>query len=122
MNRRALILGLGTTLAAPALAARARDLGLDPNSSRDQSRRFQQVLDEASRAGRPVMLPPGTYRVSDIRLPSRVALVGIAGTARLVQSGGAALMTGEGCERVVLDRPRAGGRAGDGPAGRSRDA
>lgn len=105
MNRRHLLGALSGTLtsalAAPALAHEA-PRNLLPNGRRDQSRALQRALDDASRRGRPVVLLPGTYRVRDIRLPSRTVLVG-GGTARLVLSGGKALLTGEGCERVRLD-------------------
>ena len=112
MKRRTLLAAAGA-LAAPALlpatpvrahrgAIDAAGLGLTPDHSGDQSRRLQRALDEGSRRGRPVLLTPGTYRVGDIRLPARAVLMGLGGTARLVFTSGAALLTGEGCERVRL--------------------
>ena len=110
-----MLFGLGGVLAAPAIvpaaplaraqlrgAIDAAQLGLDPNNLNDQSRQLQRVLDEGSRRDRPVVLPPGTYRVGDVRLPARTVLMGLGGTARIVFAAGETLLLGEGCERVRL--------------------
>ena len=125
MHRRALLAGLGATLATPAAAFRpaapallpeaplglaafrgtidAGAEGLRPASSRDQSRRLQNLLDDANRRGRPLFLPPGTYRVGGLSLPSRTVVMGFGRTARLVQSRGSHLLSARASEAVLLD-------------------
>lgn len=106
MNRRELLAGTvglaaagmaGTSQAAPlddvtvASAIRgsinAEQFGVWPNAVDDQSRAFRRMLDKASADSAPIFLPPGQYRLSNIRLPRETRLVGVAGSTRLVYGG-----------------------------------
>ncbi len=125
MNRRKFLTGLtgaglivptiGTLSATDALAktagAQSVDLrgsldasqfGVRPDAHDDQSQLLQRVLDKAAVEDKPVFLPPGTYVVSNINLPSRARLMGISGTSRIVYGGQGALLSGTGCELIEL--------------------
>ncbi|MDS1134572.1 TIGR03808 family TAT-translocated repetitive protein [Nitratireductor indicus] len=116
MNRRQLlkattgfaVLGLSMpmTFAAPARSAlsdalNATEFGLDPTSSQNQNKAFSAVLAHAAEKDSPVFLPPGRYLLSDIALPKRVRLIGVAGASKLVHGGGVFLQ-GRGLERLSL--------------------
>ncbi len=115
MNRRRFLAGAAVAaIATPAIAAvdggapmlrgtlNATELGIDPTQSNDQSRGLQQILEIASNDDRDVFLPAGTYMISQLKLPARVRLSGVAGATKLVFSGGDFMLTGERCERVQL--------------------
>src|SRR5438067_12441031 len=80
--------------AGPARAATASrpavDLGLDathfglrPGNPDDQSRLFQRAIEETARMRVPLAVPPGIYRVGNIKLPPGSQLVGTRGATRL---------------------------------------
>ncbi len=128
MNRRELLAGLtgslvtaGTASVLPLVAmARARgtelsfsrvDLrgghdadiaGLLPDVADDQSRRFQNAINEAARAGRILRLPPGTFVVSNIDLPDGARIIGVPGATRLIYGGRGHGMLAEGARRIEL--------------------
>jgi len=77
--------------------------GISPGSHDDQSRTLQRILDKASKEDKPVFLPPGTYVVSNIELPSRTRLTGISGTSRILYGGGGTLLSGTGCDLVEIE-------------------
>lgn len=81
----------------------ATQFGVRPDTSDDQSSFFQGILDKASKEDKPVYLPPGNYRISNVNLPERTRLMGLAGTARLIYSGGGAMLSALGCKQLVLD-------------------
>jgi len=89
---------------APALrgAIDAYARGIQPGSPDDQGRLLQALLEEAASEDRPVFLPPGHYVVSNIVLPARSRLLGIAGATRLVFAGDSHLLTAENVELVEL--------------------
>ena len=116
MNRRSFLAGaLGVAVAAPAAAATdpagpvlrgtldAAELGLSAQKAEDQSRALQRLLDTASQEDRQIFLSAGTYMVSNLRLPPRVRLSGVAGATRLVFAGGDSMITGASCELVSLN-------------------
>ncbi|MEL6946037.1 MAG: TIGR03808 family TAT-translocated repetitive protein, partial [Pseudomonadota bacterium] len=80
----------------------ATQFGVRPGAFDDQSQLLQKVLDRAAREDRPVFLPPGVYVVSNISLPTRARLMGIAGTSRLIYGGGGAFLSGTGCELIEM--------------------
>ena len=111
-TRRVLLAGGGTVAIAPAVAQPmlmdglrgsldAAAEGVRPDAGVDQSRAFRRLLARASDANLPVFMPPGTYVLSDIDLPARTRIHGIAGATRLV-SGGQSVLRGSGAERVEL--------------------
>lgn len=138
MDRRMFLFGTaaalgGSVAAGPARAETPRitladlrgsigeaDPFLTPGAVDDQSQRFQDAVDRASAAGRPLFLPPGRYEISNIALPPRLKVIGIPGETRLVYTGGGGLISiqagsGVSIEGVVLDG--ANRALGDGVAG-----
>jgi uncharacterized secreted repeat protein (TIGR03808 family) len=117
VNRRYLIgasaAGMAGALAMPTDAARAAPLtstvgrdatqfGVRPGSPDDQTRALQRAIDEAARAQVPLALPPGVYRTGMLRLSGGTQLVGVRGATRLVFTGGASMLSGEGANGVGL--------------------
>lgn len=79
----------------------ASEFDLLPDSSADQSAVFTKMLERAS-GGVPVFLPPGAYVLSDIALPRRVNLVGVAGLTRIVFGGGQRCLHGRDGDDIRL--------------------
>ena len=117
MNRRRLIgtsaAGVAGALAmspdaaraAPLTSALGRDVtqyGVRPGSPDDQTVKLQRAIDEAARAQAPLALPPGVYRTGLLRLQSGTQLVGVRGATKLIFSGGASMLQGEGANNVGL--------------------
>lgn len=136
MNRRDLLAGTfglaaaGASSPAPAApladvsvtsairgSINAEQFGVWPNVVDDQSRAFRRMLEKASADSAPIFLPPGSYRLSNIRLPRETRLVGVAGSTRLVYGGDgylfasddAALVEFSGLAIDGANRPLAGG-------------
>lgn len=98
LNRRSVLAALGAAAMVPATArtafaqAAARpatELGVEPNSSADQTEALQSAIDRAAAEGTGLLLPGGNYRVRRLSLPSLSTFAGVAGATRLValQSG-----------------------------------
>ncbi|MEA2921678.1 MAG: hypothetical protein QOF07_1641 [Bradyrhizobium sp.] len=117
LNRRHLIgataAGVASAFALSPKAARAAPLtstlgrdatqyGVRPGSPDDQTKALQRAIDEATRAQAPLALPPGVYRTSMLRLQSGTQLIGVRGATRLVFSGGASMLSGEGANSLGL--------------------
>jgi uncharacterized secreted repeat protein (TIGR03808 family) len=85
-----------------ALGVDATQFGLRPGSSEDQSRALQRALDETARTRAPLALPPGTYRIGDVKLPPGAQLIGARGATRLVLSIGASVVSAAGADHVTL--------------------
>ena len=91
--------------AAPPTSSLGRDAtqyGVRPGSPDDQTRALQRAIDEAARAQAPLALPPGVYRTGMLRLQNGTQLVGVRGATKLVFSGGASLLQGEGAGSIGL--------------------
>ena len=91
--------------AAPLTSAFGRDAthyGVRPGSPDDQTKVLQRAIDEAARAQVPLALPPGVYRTGLLRLQNGTQLVGVRGATKLVFSGGASMLSGEGTNSVGL--------------------
>jgi uncharacterized secreted repeat protein (TIGR03808 family) len=91
--------------AAPPTSALGRDAtqyGVRPGSPDDQTRALQRAIDEAARAQVPLALPPGVYRTGMLRLSSGTQLIGVRGATKLVFTGGASMLQGEGASSVGL--------------------
>lgn len=116
-NRRHLLgasaAGMAGALAMPADAARAAPLtstlgrdatqyGVRPGSPDDQTGVLQRAIDEATRAQAPLALPPGAYRTGLLRLARGSQLIGVRGATRLVFTGGASMLLGEGADGAGL--------------------
>jgi len=103
--------GAGVTAARAAVDAsapvlhdtlNAAELGVKPGASDNQSRALQRLLDLASENDRQVFLPAGSYAVSELKLPARTRLAGVAGATRLVFAGGRFMLSGEHADIVSL--------------------
>lgn len=89
--------------AAPLISTLGRDAtqyGVRPGSPDDQTKALQRAIDDATRAQTPLALPPGVYRTGLLRLQNGTQLVGIRGATRLVFSGGASMLSGEGASSI----------------------
>jgi uncharacterized secreted repeat protein (TIGR03808 family) len=101
----ALAMSPDTARAAPLASALGRDItqyGVRPGSPDDQTRVLQRAIDEAARAQVPLALPPGVYRTGMLRLQSGTQLIGVRGATKLVFTGGASMLHGEGAGSVGL--------------------
>lgn len=118
IDRRSLIgasLGLGATVATAHAAERRSpqepakpnasefSLSLTPDDRRDQTTALQAAIDTAAEKDIPLVLPPGKFIVSDLRLRNGTRLLGTARTTTLAFSGGAAFVTGDKADGLVLD-------------------
>jgi uncharacterized secreted repeat protein (TIGR03808 family) len=90
---------LGTSGNALVLAT---DLGLKPNAKADQSSAFHKAVATVAERGGALLLPAGTYRLSDLRIDRPLALYGIRGLTKLVTSTGVNLLSIEAAS-VTLD-------------------
>jgi uncharacterized secreted repeat protein (TIGR03808 family) len=91
--------------AAPLTSVLGRDAtqyGVRPGSPDDQTRALQRAIDEAARAQVPLALPPGVYRTGLLRLSSGTQLIGVRGATKLVFTGGASMLQGEGASSIGL--------------------
>jgi len=117
LNRRHLIgasvTGVAGALAMSPDAARgapqtslpgrdAMQYGVRPGAPDEQTRALQRAIDEAARAQVPLALPPGVYRTGMLQLHNGSQLVGVRGATRLVFTGGASMLQGEGAAGVGL--------------------
>jgi uncharacterized secreted repeat protein (TIGR03808 family) len=97
--------GAGATTgatAAPLLGIDAGELGLKPDSAQDQTQTLQRAIDRAAQARTVLILPPGTYRAANLRLPPHAKIAGTRGTSRLVLANAAAMLTSHGSANIDL--------------------
>jgi uncharacterized secreted repeat protein (TIGR03808 family) len=87
---------------ASALGRDATQYGVRPGSPDDQTKALQRAIDEAARAQVPLMLPPGAYRTSMLRLANGTQIVGVRGATKLVFTGGPSMFLGEGADSIGL--------------------
>src|SRR6185437_7969078 len=80
----------------------AMQYGVRPGAPDEQTRALQRAIDEAARAQVPLALPPGVYRTGMLQLHNGSQLVGVRGATRLVFTGGASMLQGEGAAGVGL--------------------
>jgi uncharacterized secreted repeat protein (TIGR03808 family) len=89
-------------LLTSSLGRDATQHGVRPGSPDDQTRVLQHAIDEAARAQVPLALPPGIYRTGMLRLQNGGQLIGVRGATKLVFTGGASMLQGEGAGHVSL--------------------
>jgi len=92
----------GIEMAAMRGSIDATEIGVQPGAVDDQSKVFAKMLAESSDRDQPVFLPPGTYLVSNLKLPARVRLSGVPGATRIVYGGNGHLMMAEQAEHIEL--------------------
>lgn len=119
LDRRSLI-GAGFGLGAVASAAHAAERrpaqqpsakpnalelsgSLVANDDRDQTAALQTAIDVAAEKDIPLVLPSGKFVVSDLRLRAGSRLIGAARATTLVFAGGAAFVTADKADGLVLD-------------------
>ena len=120
VNRRSLLAagaGLGAAAAAAQTANAAEKAplrhtlrqtgheiaaGLAPNPGRDQSAEMQAAIDTAAEKDVPLVLPPGRFLVSDLRLRAGTRLIGGARTTVLEFGGGPAFITADKADGIRL--------------------
>lgn len=104
VSAAALILESTAGRAAPAKppGRDAGQLGVKPNSPGDQTASLQRAIDAAAAARTPLVLPPGTYRTSELNLPNGAQIIGARGATRLEFTGGASLFTAKGADGLTL--------------------
>ena len=119
LNRRGFLMGAAALAAGSSTAARALEVsgietasmrgsidssefGIFPGAMDDQSKAFARMLERAAARDIPIFLPPGTYLVSNLTLPARVRLRGVAGATRIVYGGDGHLFAGEDAELIEL--------------------
>jgi uncharacterized secreted repeat protein (TIGR03808 family) len=88
--------------ASPLLDLDAGEFGLKPDSAQDQSQALQRAIDRASQARTTLLLPPGTYRAAELRLPPHAKIAATRGSARLVLTRAAALFTANKAANIDL--------------------
>jgi uncharacterized secreted repeat protein (TIGR03808 family) len=104
------VLALGAAGAISLMAGRPASaygidvttLGVRPGAPDDQTRALQSAIDRAAGARIPLVLPPGAYRVGELRLPAGARIVGVRGATRLNFSTGSALLRATRGDAVSL--------------------
>jgi uncharacterized secreted repeat protein (TIGR03808 family) len=86
-----------------AANATAISPNLVPDDGRDQTASLQAAIDTAAEKDIPLVLPPGKFIVSDLRLRAGTGLIGTARTTTLAFAGGAAFVTADKADGLVLD-------------------
>ena len=76
---------------------------LVPDDGRDQTAALQAAIDTAAEKDIPLVLPPGKFIVSDLRLRAGTRHIGTARTTTLAFAGGAAFVTADKADGPVLD-------------------
>ncbi len=87
------------TGALPAISATP---GLEPDASRDQTRALQKALDKAMEDGRPLVLPPGRFTVSGLKITGPVTIAGTTGQTILAGSTSLPILSVENAPNVSL--------------------
>ena len=105
MQRRKFLTGIGTyaimtATLRPVMGQSANAYGVEPNADIDQSASFQRMVDRAAALRETIYLSPGSYALSNIKLPSNVSIVGDG--ANLVSIGPPPLLSAQNASSVSL--------------------
>jgi len=87
---------------APRAEIDAVSLGIRPNAADDQTQALQRAISQAAAARAVLRLPPGIVRAGALQLPPFAAISGVAGSTRIIMSGGPSLMTAIGGEHIGI--------------------
>jgi uncharacterized secreted repeat protein (TIGR03808 family) len=107
IDRRRLLVGSvtsATVFVAPlsAFGLDAAQFGVRPGAVDDQSRALQRAIDQAAKTRAPLILAPGAYRASDLRLPAGAQILGVRGATRITLTRGSSLLAAESADNVSL--------------------
>ena len=107
LNRR-FVLGAGLGLGTASVVVRAANAaefatGLSPDENRDQTALLQSAIDAAAENDAPLILPPGKFVVSDLRLRQGTRLIGAAGATTIAFAGGPAFVTADKADGLRLE-------------------
>lgn len=80
----------------------ANSEGLRADSTNDQGKRLQAILDRASKSNQAVFIEPGRYKVSNVTLPENVRLHGISGASKLEYAGGDHFLYAENAKHIEI--------------------
>lgn len=103
-------LGLAATTASAASGARGTaasaesNASLIPDTGRDMTAAVQRAIDAAAASRRPLLLPPGRFLVSTLRLRPGIRLSGSGPATRLEHLGGGPALLAEGADDVYIAR------------------
>lgn len=96
---------LSTSAAAAPMSTLGIDavqLGVRAGGTADQTAALQSAIDQAAGARVPLVLGPGEYRASELKLSTGAQIAGVRGATRLVFEGGAGLIFARGADHVTL--------------------
>ena len=68
----------------------------------DQSQAFAEALSSAADAGRPLLLGPGQYRLSNINLPEGSDIRGVPGQTKIIYAGDGYLFAAQNVQHIRL--------------------
>ena len=111
--------------AAPVLGSTPQVWACRPNAPQDQTEALQRAIDRAAQARTTLILPAGTYRAAELRLPPHAKIAGTRGATRLSLAHARSLFVSERAENIDLVRPghrRLEGQAGGRPRARAHRA
>lgn len=80
----------------------ARDFGVEPNATLDQTTIVQDAIVVAAKVGNPLFLPPGRYVVTDLQLPTGTHIVGVPGNTRLLLGRSGSVFRAEDADTISL--------------------
>lgn len=93
-----------TAIAAPLdTSINAKDFGLKPYITDDQSQILQSAIDQAAQQKLPLFIPGGSYLVREITLPEGAHISGIAGQTILVQIDNSPIFQASEIENTTLE-------------------
>ena len=101
----------------PAAYAEASALGVVPDSGGDVTAALQGAIDRVSGSGGTLLLPPGRYRISGLRLRAGITLRGAGPASRLEGEGNMPLIAAEAQANVGLADLTVQARTGSGKTG-----
>lgn len=80
----------------------AGDLGLKPDAPEEQTMLLQRAIDRAARERTTLVMPAGTYRCGELRLPSHAKVQGTRGTTRIELTRNTSLFTSNRSDNIDL--------------------
>jgi len=85
------------------MAAKQIAPDLVPNDIKDQTAVLQAAIDAGARTDTPILLPPGTFIVSGLRLRAGTRLIGSTRTTILAYGGGETFVTADNADGLVIE-------------------